>query len=248
MRTVNAAFRILVIAVLTGLVALTTMAVGPTALSRTAEGGLALAKSVSPQVGLRSGDTVTYTFVVTNTGGVPLSDIGVDELAFTGTGSKPEVACPADTLQPGGSVTCSAEYDVTDADEDACLIDNTAAATGADPDENTVRSPSSSARAVTNCGAGSGSSDPAEPGSSDPAELGSSDLGGLGSLAAGASGWGSTAPGSAVLGVLGTGSLGLGTLGALSALYFLALGTPYQPGPGAPVLPPQPGSVAPGPA
>ncbi|WP_242676693.1 hypothetical protein [Rhodococcus sp. ABRD24] len=210
MRSFSAASRMLVIAVLTGLVALTTLAFGPSGIAQP-QGSLSLVKSASPSVGVQSGDTVTYTFVVTNTGGTPISDISVDEIAFTGSGPVPDATCPAGTLQPGQSVTCTATYDVTDADEGACLIDNTATATGSDPQQIAVTSAPSSTRVVTACQSGFPGSAILLPG------LG---LSGLGSLAVGS------------VGALG--SLGLGSLGALGALGFWALTTPYQPGPGAP--------------
>ncbi|MGO4202662.1 hypothetical protein AB4Z09_13085 [Rhodococcus sp. TAF43] len=209
MRNFGATFRILVIAVLTGLVALTTLAFGPTGIAQPAAGGLSLAKSGSPAVGLQSGDTVTYTFVVTNTGGTPVSDVAVDEVAFTGSDPAPDATCPSGTLQPGESVTCTATYDVTDADQGACFIDNTARATGIDPQQNAVTSAPASTRVLTAC-----RSDFAGSGILPPA-LGSL---GLGPLAVGS------------LGSLGLGSLG--SLGALGALGAWALSTPYQPGAG----------------
>lgn len=239
MRSFGTAFRFLVVAVLAGLVALTTVAFGPTAIAQQAGGGLALAKSASPQVGLRSGDTLTYTFVVTNTGDAPVSDIGIEEIAFTGSGTAPEVTCPSGTLQPGRSMTCTATYEVTDADQGTCLIDNKATASGVDPQDNAVTSAPSSARVVTDCRGGGGSldpgsldpSDPQAPGSLDPGGLGSSDPGGLGSTGLGSSALGSPALGSLAAAPLAVGSAAFGTLSSLAALYFLALGTPYQPGP-----------------
>lgn len=216
MRKFGAAFRIVVIAVLTSLVALTTVVFGPTSIAQPTAGGLSLAKSASPQVGLQSGDKVTYTFLVTNSGATPISDVGVDEIRFTGSGSAPDANCSSSTtLQPGQSVTCTATYEVTDDDAAACFVDNTAKATGTDSQGTPNQSAPSSARVLTDCGnnfAGSATLPPL---------LGSSGLGlsGLGSLAAGS--------------VLGVGSLGLGTLGALGALGAWALSTPYQPPPAA---------------
>ncbi|MBD0676505.1 hypothetical protein BU198_38870 [Streptomyces sp. CBMA156] len=84
---------------------------------------------------LVAGETVTYTFAVTNTGNVTLKDIKVTEGEFTGTGKLSPVTCPKDTasLAPGATVTCTAGYKVTQADVDAGTIRNTATGTGTPP-------------------------------------------------------------------------------------------------------------------
>ncbi|MFI6639078.1 hypothetical protein ACIBNE_05645, partial [Streptomyces sp. NPDC050504] len=98
------------------------------------------------------GETVTYSFVVTNTGNVTMSDVKVNEGKFSGSGAMSAIACPdeAKSLAPGASVTCTATYKVTQADVDAGKVDNSATATGtppgggdpvtSDPDETTVPS------------------------------------------------------------------------------------------------------------
>lgn len=215
MRNFGAAFRILVIAVLTGLVALTTVIAGPTSLAQPPAGGLSLGKTATPSVGLASGDTVTYTFVVTNNGPTTVSGITVEELAFSGSDGAPDVTCDPDTLQPGQSVSCTTTYDVTDEDQAACLITNTAKATG-DAEGTPVESAPASAQVVTDCGADLLGS------AFLPAALGSADAGSLGLLAP-----------------LALGSLGLGSLGSLAGLGGLigaALTTPYQPAPAAQCL------------
>ncbi|MBM9463648.1 DUF11 domain-containing protein [Aeromicrobium sp. YIM 150415] len=85
--------------------------------------------------GLTVGDTITYSFRVTNTGNVPLEDVTVSEDAFSGAGELSDVVCPggAASLAPGASVTCTATYEVTQADVDAGAIDNTATAQGTPP-------------------------------------------------------------------------------------------------------------------
>jgi uncharacterized repeat protein (TIGR01451 family) len=77
-----------------------------------------------------AGDQVAYSFLVTNTGNVTLTDPTVTETAFTGTGAAPVVTCPTGSLAPGQNVTCTASYSVTQADLDARSITNTATATG----------------------------------------------------------------------------------------------------------------------
>ena len=84
---------------------------------------------------LTVGQTVTYSFVVTNTGNVTLTDVTVTEDRFTGSGTAPAPTCPAGaaSLAPGAQVTCTATYTVTQADVDAGTITNTATATGTPP-------------------------------------------------------------------------------------------------------------------
>jgi len=82
-----------------------------------------------------AGQTITYSFLVTNTGNVTLADIQVDEQQFSGTGSVSTVNCPAGAtaLAPGAAVTCTASYTATQADIDAGGVTNSATATGTPP-------------------------------------------------------------------------------------------------------------------
>ena len=79
------------------------------------------------------GQEIEYSFLVTNTGNMPLSDVTVDETAFTGTGEAPVATCPDEVLAPGDSLTCTAGYTLTQADVDAGELTNTATATGTPP-------------------------------------------------------------------------------------------------------------------
>ncbi|BCN67049.1 DUF11 domain-containing protein [Rhodococcus hoagii] len=213
----NPVLRISAVGVLTALVALTTVVTGPPSIAQPPAGVLTLAKSASPELGLASGDTVTYTFVVTNNGTTAVSGIAVEETAFTGSGGAPGVTCESDTVDPGQSVTCTADYEVTDADQAVCLVTNTAVATG-DAEGTPVRSAPDAARVVTDCAGDLAGS------AILPAALGSADAGSLGILAP------------LALGSLGVGSLG--SLGALGGLIGVALTTPYQPAPAAQCLNP----------
>jgi uncharacterized repeat protein (TIGR01451 family) len=109
---------------------------------------LTLIKTVSPTSVTAAGQRVVYSFLVTNTGNVPVTGISVDEVSFSGTGAAPIATCPsaAETLAPGASVTCSAPYSVTQADIDAGSVANTATASGEDPPDGLVTSPPSSAK------------------------------------------------------------------------------------------------------
>ena len=86
---------------------------------------LKLTKSASPSTYDAAGQTISYSYLLENSGNVTLSEpftISDDKL---GT-----VACPATaSLAPGGTITCSASHLVTQADLDAGSITNHASAT-----------------------------------------------------------------------------------------------------------------------
>jgi uncharacterized repeat protein (TIGR01451 family) len=95
---------------------------------------ISLVKSAQP-AGITDyvvGQTVNYSFLVTNTGNVPLANVTVTEGAFTGTGAMSAVTCPsaAASVAVGAQVTCTASYVVTQADFDAGSLTNSATATG----------------------------------------------------------------------------------------------------------------------
>jgi uncharacterized repeat protein (TIGR01451 family) len=102
---------------------------------------LTVVKSVDPTSVSAAGDTVTYSFLATNTGNVELTGVVVNETAFSGTGTPPVISCPATTLAPGASTTCTATYTVTQADVNAGSVTNTAAASGTPPSGPAVTSP-----------------------------------------------------------------------------------------------------------
>lgn len=97
--------------------------------------GVSLFKSASPSGpdDFTVGQVIDYTFVVTNTGDVPLTDISVDETAFTGSGTMTTPVCPTAPLAPGAQATCTASYTLTQADIDSGSLSNTATATGVPP-------------------------------------------------------------------------------------------------------------------
>ncbi|PRB08730.1 hypothetical protein CQ047_11760 [Microbacterium sp. MYb72] len=108
--------------------------------------GLAIVKSTDA-AWFWSGSTIDYTFLVTNTGTVTLTDVRVDETEFSGTGSVSAVECPpeAASLRPGQSITCTASYTTQDADLALDTIDNTAVSAGTAPGGEPVESAPSSA-------------------------------------------------------------------------------------------------------
>jgi uncharacterized repeat protein (TIGR01451 family)/LPXTG-motif cell wall-anchored protein len=95
--------------------------------------GLAIAKTVDPTTVDAAGQTVTYTFAVTNTGNATVSGISINETDFTGSGILSAISCPPTALAPHDQLSCSATYVVTQQDMDAGSVSNTATATGLDP-------------------------------------------------------------------------------------------------------------------
>jgi uncharacterized repeat protein (TIGR01451 family) len=91
---------------------------------------LTLTQTVSPAVAHLAGTPVTFRYLITNTGNVPLADVHPAVTAFSGTGSASAINCPTATLAAGGAETCTQGYHLTAADVTAGEITNTATATG----------------------------------------------------------------------------------------------------------------------
>ena len=107
---------------------------------------LKLVKSASPTKVTKAGQVVTYTFAVTNTGNVTVSNLAILEGSFSGTGTMSTPTCPTPTLAVGKSEDCTATYTVTAADMTAKSITNTATAQGNTPDGGLVDSPPANAK------------------------------------------------------------------------------------------------------
>ncbi|MBN9173713.1 MAG: DUF11 domain-containing protein, partial [Microbacterium sp.] len=111
--------------------------------------GLSIVKSASPSsaAAYNAGQLITYTYVVSNTGNIPVTGIAVNEQAFTGTGALSAISCPATSLEPAAQFSCTATYTLTQEDVDSGSLTNTANATGttaAGPvtaDDSTVTTP-----------------------------------------------------------------------------------------------------------
>jgi len=98
---------------------------------------ITLTKTASPTTVQNVGDTVNYTFNVTNSGDAPLSDVNVTD-PMTAAGLTLTGCDNLGTLQPGDSATCTGTYAATTADFNAGSIKNTATATGTLPDDTQV--------------------------------------------------------------------------------------------------------------
>jgi len=104
----------------------TTSAPDTATISGTQEPSISIAKSTTATEFTSVGEIVSYDYLVTNTGNVTLTE------AITVSDDKIETvtcpALPAGGLQPTGTLTCSADYSVTQADIDAGSVTNIASA------------------------------------------------------------------------------------------------------------------------
>ncbi|MGI6855383.1 DUF7507 domain-containing protein [Mesorhizobium sp. 1B3] len=85
------------------------------------------------------GETITYSFLVENTGAVTLSGVTVDDPMLARAGVALDQA--PQTLAPGATFTFTATYTPTQADIDAGRVENTATATGTNPGGDPIGSP-----------------------------------------------------------------------------------------------------------
>src|SRR4051794_30211857 len=106
---------------------------------------LTLAKSAAPTTVTAAGQTVSYSFLVTNSGDSTVSSISIGDTFTAPAGPVPTISCPAPPPAPGASTTCTGTYTVTQADVDAGTIKNSAVASGADIVGGSVASSTSSA-------------------------------------------------------------------------------------------------------
>ncbi len=89
---------------------------------------ITLNKSAYPVNFSAVGNTIEYTYVITNTGNVPLF------APYSVSDDKVSVSCPSEpaSLVEGGTVTCSAAYTITQDDLNAGSVTNIAVATAKD--------------------------------------------------------------------------------------------------------------------
>jgi len=99
--------------------------------------GISLTKTASTTPVTKQGDTVTYTFTVTNTGTTTLKNVFVTDPLLGGAVS----GCTWASLGAGATQTCDATYAATQADIDAGTIHNAATATGTTPGGTPVTGP-----------------------------------------------------------------------------------------------------------
>ena len=90
---------------------------------------ITVVKTALPTVVSAVGDNIAYSFLVTNTGSVTLTSVGVSD-PLVGLSV---ISCPGTVLAPAASMTCTASYSVTQANLNVGSISNTATASGAPP-------------------------------------------------------------------------------------------------------------------
>jgi large repetitive protein len=105
---------------------------------------IALVKSASAindvdSNGPDAGDTISYSFAVSNTGNVTLTGVVVSDPTVGA------VNCPSSTIAPAASISCSANYSLQQSDFEMGSITNSATATGSPPSGPTVSDISGSA-------------------------------------------------------------------------------------------------------
>jgi len=93
------------------------------------------------KAGVFSGNIITYTFTIKNTGTVTLTNITLTDVKLGLAATT--VPIPSGGLTAGSTVTYTAAYTLTQADKDAGTVSNTATVSSKDPNGNTITSNSS---------------------------------------------------------------------------------------------------------
>ncbi|MGL6159574.1 DUF7507 domain-containing protein, partial [Microbulbifer sp.] len=115
-----------------------------TSTALTASPALDLSKTAGSPSGNNAGDTIAYTFTVTNTGNVTVDSIAIADAQLDAVAT-----CDTTTLAPGAIATCNGIHTITQAEVDAGQVDNTATASGTDPGGNPVSANDSTSTALT---------------------------------------------------------------------------------------------------
>jgi uncharacterized repeat protein (TIGR01451 family) len=102
--------------------------------------GIVVAKSGFPPTYDAPGQTITYSYLISNIGALTLTNLQLTDTRIPGPFTCAPVAL-GDALPPGGTTTCTVLYVTTQADVDAGSIENAATATGQPPSRPTTVSP-----------------------------------------------------------------------------------------------------------
>ena len=104
---------------------------------------ISLTKSTTSTGYGHAGQTIPYSYLVTNSGTTALTGISVSD-------NKVSVSCPSTTLAKGANETCTATYTVTQADVDSGSVTNSATASAVGPHGVAVSSALGSVTVVAN--------------------------------------------------------------------------------------------------
>ncbi len=144
-----------------------------------AEGSLAIVKTGvwdddgSIPTEAEVGETITYTFAVTNNGAISLSNVAVTDPLITGPPNSGSIDCspeanPILNLDPTDTVPCTGTYAITQADIDAGEVNNTGTADSDETvpvdDDETVTLPQNPAVEIVKAGSYEGDPAGAVPG------------------------------------------------------------------------------------
>ncbi|SUJ03796.1 Uncharacterized protein conserved in bacteria [Sphingobacterium spiritivorum] len=111
----------------------------PTVTPLIQEGKIAIIKLASNGIYSKVGDEITYTFTLTNTGNVTLTNVKVTDPKIDGV-----ITLGKTTLTPGESVSGQASYQITQDDLNSKQVSNQAIAEGHTPDNSKVTDQSGS--------------------------------------------------------------------------------------------------------
>jgi uncharacterized repeat protein (TIGR01451 family) len=135
---------------------------------------MSLVKSANPPTFTEAGQTITYSFKVSNVGTRTLNNIKITDmlpgLSPIACGTPPVAGQPPGPLAPGATETCTATYTTTSADINRGTLANTATATATAPNGDPA-SPSTSSSvipAVVQPPPGPSTPGPSTPGPSTP--------------------------------------------------------------------------------
>ncbi|MGV8886286.1 MAG: DUF7507 domain-containing protein [Microbacteriaceae bacterium] len=99
------------------------------------DAGISIVKTTATSTGFAVGDTVAYTFTITNTGNLTLSGVAIDDAldGLTAISYDNWNGNTAGTLAPGTVLIASASYEIVQADVDRGSVANSATAVGTPP-------------------------------------------------------------------------------------------------------------------
>ena len=109
-----------------------------------ANNSMTVTKSASPTTNVAVGDTVNYTYVITNTGNITLENANITD-AHNGSGTLSAITPASATIAPGNNQTFTATYIVVQADVDAQAPFTNLATAHATPKRGTITEPTAGA-------------------------------------------------------------------------------------------------------